>query len=117
MDKYMLLFRNTVVSENAYQEMSPEAMQAELDKWNSWIGSIAAQGKFVGAEALQQEGKVVSGSKHVITDGPYVESKELVSGYLILQAASVEEAIELSKGCPIYEIEGQVEVRPIQVFN
>ena len=113
----MLLFRNTVVSESTYQEMSPEAMQAELDKWNNWIGGIAAQGKLVGAEALEQGGKVVSGSKHVTTDGPFVESKELVSGYLILEAGSIEEAIELSKGCPIYEIEGRVEVRPIQVFN
>lgn len=113
----MLLFRNTTVSETRYHEMSPEEMQADLDKWNSWIGGIAAQGKFVGAEALLQEGKVVSGSKHVVTDGPFVESKELVSGYLVLQAASIEEAIELSKGCPIYEIEGRVEVRAIQVFN
>lgn len=113
----MLLFRNSQISETTYQEMSPEAMQADLDKWNKWIGGIAAQGKFVGAEALQQEGKVVSGSKNVVTDGPFAESKELVSGYLVLQAASIEEAIELSKGCPIYDMEGRVEVRPIQVFN
>lgn len=113
----MLLFRNTEVSETTYHEMSAEEMQADLDKWNNWIGGLAAQGKFVGAEALEQKGKVVSGSKHVVTDGPFVESKELVSGYLILQAGSIEEAIELSKGCPIYEIEGRVEVRPIQVFN
>ncbi len=117
MEKYLLLFRNTTVSETRYQEMSPEDMQAELDKWNSWIGGIAAQGKLLGAEALEQQGKVITGSKHVVTDGPFVESKELVSGYLVLQAASIEEAIELSKGCPIYEIEGRVEVRPIQVFN
>lgn len=117
MEKYLLLFRNTTATESAYQEMSPEAMQAELDKWNSWIGGIAAQGKLVGAEALEQKGKVVTGSKHLVTDGPFVESKELVSGYLVLQASSFEEAIELSKGCPIYEIEGRVEVRAIQVFN
>ena len=117
MEKYMLLFRNTTDNEMAYHKMSPEEMQAELGKWNNWIGGIAAQGKFVGAEALLQEGKVVNGSKHVVTDGPFVESKELVSGYLILQAASMDEAIELSKGCPIYEIDGRVEVRPIQVLN
>lgn len=113
----MLLFRNTTATEAAYHEMSPEEMQADLENWNKWIGSLAAQGRFVSAEALQQEGKVVSGSKHVVTDGPFVESKELVSGYLILQAASFEEAIELSKACPIYAIEGRVEVRPIMVFN
>lgn len=117
MEKYLLLFRNSTASEMAYHEMSPEEMQANLDKWNKWIGGIAAQGKLVGAEALHQEGKVVSGSKHVITDGPFIESKELVSGYLILTAEHINEAIEQSKGCPIFEIEGQVEVRPIMNMN
>jgi len=117
MEKYMLLFRNSTASEERYHKMSPEEMQADLDKWNQWIGGIAAQGKFIGAEALQQAGKVVNGSKHVVTDGPFAESKELVSGYLILQADNIDEAIALSKGCPIYDVEGTVEVRPIMVFN
>jgi hypothetical protein len=117
MNKYMLLFRNTEVSEDAYQNMSPEEMQADLEKWNAWIGGIAAQGKLLGAEALMQVGKVVSTSKHVISDGPYVESKELVSGYLNLEAESIEEAIELAKGCPIFNMEGSVEVRQIMVFG
>ena len=117
MHKYMLLFRNTPVSEEVYANMSPEAMQAELEKWNNWIGGIAAQGKLIGSDALETTGKVVTGSKHVISDGPYVESKELVSGYLLLHADNIEEAIEQSKGCPIYDIEGSVEVRQLMVFN
>lgn len=117
MDKYMMIFRNTPVSEEAYAQMSPEEMQASLDQWNAWIGGIAAKGQLVGSEALEGGGKIVSGSKHVISDGPYVESKELVSGYLIMQANSLEEAVEHSKGCPIYQIEGSVEVRKIMVFN
>jgi hypothetical protein len=48
MEKYLLLFRNSTVSEEAYQAMSPEEMQANLDLWNQWIGGIAAQGKLVG---------------------------------------------------------------------
>ncbi|NUO01651.1 MAG: hypothetical protein HUU01_13675 [Saprospiraceae bacterium] len=117
MEKYMLIFRNSTTSENEFQNLSPEAMQAELDKWGQWIGGIAAQGKLVSTDALEHTGKIVKGSKHVITDGPYIESKELVSGYLTLSADSIEEAIELSKGCPIYEIEGSVEVRPLMNFN
>jgi len=117
MNKYMLIFRNTPLSEEAYSNMSPEQMQAEMEKWNAWIGGIAAQGKLVGSDALEPEGKVVTGSKHVVTDGPYVESKELVSGYLTLHAESVAEAIEHSKGCPIYEIEGSVEVRKLMEFD
>lgn len=117
MEKYMLIFRNTPSTEEDFQSLSPEAMQAELDKWGQWIGTIAAQGKMVGTDALDNKGKLVRGSKQVITDGPFIESKELVSGYLILTADSMDEAVELSKGCPIFEIEGTVEVRPLMNFD
>ena len=117
MEKYMLIFRNTPTTEAEFQNLSPEDMQAELDKWGQWIGGIAAQGKMVSTDALDHTGKIVKGSKHVVTDGPFVESKELVSGFLILSAESIEEAIELSKGCPIYEIEGSIEVRPLMNFE
>lgn len=113
----MLLFRNQNNVEETYAAMSPEEMQEELDKWNTWIAGIAAQGKFVDSEALQPTGKIVIGSKRVVTDGPFIESKELVSGYLLLQAESMEEAIELSQGCPIYDHEGIVEVRQIQIYG
>jgi hypothetical protein len=116
MDKYMMIFRNTPTSEEVYQSMSPEEMQASLAQWNAWIGGIAAQGKLIGSEALEHTGKIVTGTKKVVTDGPYVESKELVSGYLIMHAESMEEAIENSKGCPIYDIEGSLEIRKIMVF-
>ena len=117
MEKYMLFFRNTKTTEAEFQKLSPEAMQAELDKWGQWIGGIAAQGKLVSTDALDNTGKIVKGSKHVVTDGPFVESKELVSGFLILSAESIDEAIEHSKGCPIYEIEGSVEIRPLMNFG
>lgn len=112
-----MLFRNQNNVEEAYANMSPEEMQEELGKWNTWIGGIAAQGKFVNSEALQSTGKIVTGSKRVVSDGPYVESKELVSGYLLLQAESMDEAVELSQGCPIYDHEGNVEIRQIQVYG
>lgn len=117
MEKYLLLFRSSVASEESYQTMAPEEMQANLDQWNQWIGGIAAQGKLIGGEALKNSGKVINGSKHVVTDGPYAESKELVSGYLMVQVDNLEEAISLSSGCPIYDIEGSVEVRPITSVN
>lgn len=117
MDKYMLLFRSEVPNEDAFQNLSPEDLQAEIQKWNSWIGGIAAQGKLIGSEALYPTGMVVNGSKHLITDGPFVESKEIVGGYLLMHAASMEDAIEAAKGCPIFETEGRVEVRQIQNFD
>jgi hypothetical protein len=117
MDKYMLLFRSGIPNEDAFQNLSPEEMQAEIQKWNSWIGGIAAQGKLISSEGLYPTGKIVNGSKHLITDGPFVESKEIVGGYLMMHADSLEEAIEAAKGCPVLADEGRVEVRPVQNFN
>jgi hypothetical protein len=116
MEKYMLVFHTVPMVDEFYAQMSPEAMEAELAKWGAWIGGIAAQGKFISSDALAPEGKTVKGSKHVITDGPFTEGKELVSGYLLLQAENIDEAVELSYGCPIYDHEGTVEVRRIQVY-
>ncbi|MBD0332181.1 MAG: hypothetical protein ICV66_05960, partial [Chitinophagaceae bacterium] len=72
-------------------------------------------GKFVGAQPLNASGKTVTGNKKVISDGPFMEGKEMVGGYLICKADDYDEAIEISKGCPILEFEdGVVEVREIQ---
>ncbi|UTA69742.1 YciI family protein [Emticicia sp. 21SJ11W-3] len=117
MEKFMLIFRNEIEVEHMYQNFSPEQMQAELEKWTVWIGGIAAQGKLVATDALQPVGKIVKGSAHLVTDGPYTESKEIVSGFLLLNAESMEEAIELSKGCPMYEYDSVVEIRPIQNYQ
>ena len=117
MNKYMLAFWNSIPSEETFAALSPEDIQAEIQKWNNWIGGIAAQGKMIVAEGLYPTGKTVSGSAHVITDGPFTEGKEIIGGFMILTAESIDEAVELSKGCPIYDSEGRVEVREIQNFN
>jgi hypothetical protein len=117
MDKYMLLFRTSPQTEEFYANISPEAMQAELGKWNLWIGGLAARGRFESSEALQATGKIVTGSKMSVTDGPFIEGKELVSGYMLYSAESMEEAIEMSKGCPIYDHEGIVEIRKIHNYQ
>jgi hypothetical protein len=113
MEKFMLIFRNTRTSEETFQSLSPEDMQAELDKWGQWIGTIAVQGRMVATDALHNHGKLVRQAGQIVTDGPFAESKELVSGYMIVQADTYEQAVEDSKGCPIFEINGTVEVRQL----
>ena len=78
-----------------------------------WIGGIAAQNKLTDkGSSLAAPGKVVR-PENVITDGPYTEIKELLGGFSIVKAASLEEAAELAKGCPILAVGGNVEVREI----
>ena len=111
MKEYLFLFRGG----DARGILSPEQMQAHMQKWMQWMGSLGQQGKLVGAQPLELTGKQVTGTARVVTDGPYMEGKEMVGGYLILKAGDYDEAVELSKGCPILEFDtGSVEVREIQ---
>jgi hypothetical protein len=57
---------------------------------------------------------VVTGKKKTVTDGPFGETKDLVGGYLLVTAASLDAATELARGCPIFEREGSVEVREVR---
>ena len=116
MEKFLLLFRNSVVEETTFQEMSPEAMQAEIAKWNTWIGGIAAQGKLISTEGLYPTGKMMANAGTLVTDGPYTESKEVVGGYFIVEADSFEHAVELASDGPHVE-NGVVEVREIEPTN
>jgi hypothetical protein len=111
MKEFMMIFRN----QEQVERPSPYQMQAQVKVWQDRIGGIAAQGKFVGTNALGMEGKVVR-ANDMVTDGPYIEVKEMVGGYIIVKADTIEEAIELSKRCPTIGYGGSVEVRDIMVF-
>jgi hypothetical protein len=113
MKEFMLIFRHTPI---AGFQMSAEQMQAEIKKWQDWIGGIAAQGKFVSTNQLGFEGKTLM-PNHTITDGPYAEIKEIVGGYVIAKANSIDEAMKLAEGCPILSAGGKVEVRDIMKLN
>ena len=56
---------------------------------------------------------MVGGKEGLITNGPFAEGAELVGGYVILPANDLDHAAEISKGCPILEMGGTIEVRPV----
>jgi hypothetical protein len=94
-------------------EMSPEEMQQNMQKWGTWIREALAKGWMTNpGDALTPEGKIVKPNK-VVTDGPFVESKEIVGGYSVVKADSLAAAAELAKGCPGLLVGGRVEVRPL----
>ena len=93
---------------------SPEQIQQWMKQTMDWIGSIAAQNKFVGGNGLPFEDARVVKHNKTVTNGPFGEIKETLGGYVIVKADSVDEAVEFAKGCPILQGEGNtVEVRRI----
>jgi hypothetical protein len=112
--KFLFVYRNTTSS---YGAMSPEEMQQMLQKWQTWITEGLRQGWMLEAgDGLKKEGRVINGNK-VVSDGPFIEAKEIVGGFSIVQADTLDAAAELAKGCPIFLRRGSVEVRPLQGFN
>lgn len=108
---FMLIFRGGAVGEH---ELSPSQLQAHLEKWYRWSDELARQGRNNTGTALDDPGVTVRGRERVVTDGPYAESKDLVTGSMIFEAASLDDALEVARGCPTYEFGGSVEVRPVQ---
>ena len=114
MAKFLFVYRN---SRESYDSMSPEEMQQMLQKWNAWMSEGLRQGWMLDAgDGLKKEGRVVNASK-VVSDGPFIEVKEIVGGFSIVQAETLDDAAELAKGCPIFLRGGSVEVRPLQGYN
>jgi hypothetical protein len=112
MNEFLLIFRRETPKGGS--PLSPEQIQAMMKPWQDWMGSLAAQNKLVSAgNRLESDGRVVASAAAVVTNGPYVETKEAVGGYTIITANSLDEAAELSKGCPILLAGGSVEVRAI----
>ena len=112
MNEYLFIFRG---GPHHDMDETDAAGQAHMGKWMEWMKGLAEQGKLGGAQPLHKTGKLVKGTKKVTTDGPCMEGKEMVGGYLICKAASYEEAVEIAKNCPILEDEsGIVEVREIK---
>lgn len=109
MNEFLLIFRRELNKSGL--QPSPEQLQKMMKEWQNWMGSIAAQNKLVSSgNRLADEGKVVSPGA-VVTNGPYVEIKEAIGGYIMIRAESLEEAAEISKTCPILIVGGSVEVR------
>lgn len=93
--------------------MSPEQVQQTMKKWMGWKDTLEKNGhsKQLG-ERLDGTGKVARGKAKAVTDGPYVEVKDSIQGYMLLEARDMDQAVELATGCPILDSDGTVEIRP-----
>jgi hypothetical protein len=108
--EYMLLFRGPHWDKGLSADELKEAMTNVM----AWFGRLHEGGKVKGAQPLGTEGRTISGTNgHPVVDGPFTETKEAVGGYLILQADSLNEAVEIARSMPTLRYGISVEVRPV----
>jgi hypothetical protein len=112
MSEFTFLFRGRG------EAASPEEMQKRMQKWVAWFKDLNAQGRIKEpGHPLENTGKVITGKHKTIHDGPYAETKDIVGGFMVIDARDLSQAVEISKGCPILEGGGSVEVRPVQILS
>ncbi len=111
----MFVFRSPV----DWPDPSPEQMQKNFQRWMDWIQGMKARGQYLAGQPLEDApGKVLRGPAKV-TDGPFVEAKEIIGGFMLIKAQDFAEAVAIAKGCPFDTGGGQVvevrQIRPLEM--
>jgi hypothetical protein len=93
---------------------SPAEGEQIIQKWTAWLQDLTSKGHIKDrGQPLELEGRVVRGKQRAVSDGPYPDSGQNVSGYTVVEANDLAQATELAAGCPIFDRDGAVEVRPV----
>ena len=101
MPKFLMLARSDA---RAWEGLSAEEGQRIVKQYVDWSDRMRAAGRLAGSNKLKDgEGRVLSGNggQMSVKDGPYSETKEVVGGYWLLEAADFDEAVNVTLGLPI----------------
>ncbi|GAO41884.1 YciI family protein [Flavihumibacter petaseus] len=111
MEEYLILMRLDLLTREA--QPSPEQLQEYMKTYQQWVAGIQARQRFRGGKGLSTEGRVIR-HRSEVTDGPFVEIKESLAGFITVAADSWEEALEMASQCPILDGDGNsVELRKV----
>jgi hypothetical protein len=113
MARFLFVYRSR---REHYARLSPEQRQEHTQKWSAWIGEGMRKRWLVDpGDAVTEEGRVVNAT--LVTDGPFVESRDVVGGFSIVEADTFDAASRLAGGCPGLQLGGTVEVRRLAGYT
>ena len=114
--KYMLLF---FADEDAWMDLSEEARAAAIGQIGTWYGQQAQAGRLIEGRRLRGKGSATTvrlgaagkSAEATIIDGPFIEAKEAIGSYAIIEAGDLDAALSVAKSWPGG---GAIEIRPVQ---
>jgi hypothetical protein len=111
--KYVLMFVGSSEDQDAWEKLSKEQLAVAYEGANKWFEEQSRSGRLVGGEELQGPRSSttvrIKNGKAIVTDGPYIEAKEIIGGFAIVEVKDLDEALAMAKAWPA----GAVEVRPV----
>ena len=113
MPQYMLLLYDNPAQVAQFRAFSPEEMQKAIEKYMAWAKKPFTKGSQRLAE--NDPGRVIrsQNGQQRVTDGPYGETKEVLGGYYVIEAANYDEAVQLTRDHPHLEHGGTIEIRQV----
>ena len=118
--RYVLLIADSETARPSPQPPDPEVWQQVMTGYNAYTQMLRDRGAYITAEALQPNPTAttvrVQDGRTIVTDGPFVEAKEAIGGFYLVEAKDLDEALELAAACPGAKF-GAIEVRPVVDFE
>ena len=107
MQEFMLLMKG-----DDSNDITPDEMQKRMQDYRAWMEGIMGDDKYMAGQPLLPTGKHLIDKETVLTDGPFLEPKEIIGGYIIIKANDIDDAVEIAKTCPLIR-HCEIYVRPI----
>jgi hypothetical protein len=118
--RYALLIVDSVTARPSPEPPDPVAAAQLMEEYDAYTRMLRDRGFYLGGEALQPNPTAttvrVEDGKTIITDGPFIEAKEALGGFYLIEARDLDEALELAAACPGAK-SGAIEVRPVWDFD
>lgn len=93
--------------------ISEEERNRRMQEYAVWMQEMVAKNRYVTGQSLEPEGYLLKNRDTVITDGPFLEPKEVIGGFVAIKATDINEAAEIAKNCPLLKYY-EIFVRPLQ---
>ena len=106
MREYLLILKG-----DGMNHLSPNELQGVFQEYQAWVGELGAQ--YVSGQRLEENGALLtSKDAEIVTDGPFLEAKEIIAGFFLVEAEDLDAAIKIAQGAPHLGLY-QIEVRPL----
>ena len=103
-----------IIRSKADIKAAPEKIKTNIEHWTAWMTDLGQHGKIAGGYRFPTEGATLTSAAQPAKSTAYIANGDVVSSFLIINAADLNEARQIAAKCPIFELGGNVEIRAMQ---